>query len=127
MHYKIWNATIYQTFINAGSIVDRKAILEKALRVSKHSQQSLALNINPATNMYATDSKKMKTRITGILFVATTHLSFDTLCGDELQAFVDCAGGTIDKSKSPYLSILSDLHEVVLRIFAVYTSSVKDG
>lgn len=72
--------------------------------------------------MSAAGARKLKTRVAGILFMASQKLAVDTLGYDELDAFVDCSGGTIDRRKVPYLAILPDVYGVVSAFTSVHKS-----
>ncbi len=55
------------------------------------------------------------------------YCSLHLLGAAEFEAFVDCCGGTVDKSKTEYVKLLPGVYSIVARFMAAETGSVKVG
>lgn len=44
--------------------------------------------------------------VSGPLLMSSRQLSFDLFNAPEFESFIDCCGGTADKIKSPYITLL---------------------
>eukprot|EP00171_Calliarthron_tuberculosum_P014900 IDg14900t1 len=58
---------------------------------------------------------------------ASQQKSFEFLGCPELEAFVSCAGGAVDKSKREYLKLLHVVYEIIARISAKETDMGKSS
>lgn len=74
--------------------------------------------------MTKAESKSSRTHVAGVHFFTTRQIAINILGSPELEAIVDCAGGTIDKSKGTYLKILSYVYETSSKFTTLYTRSV---
>lgn len=51
-------------------------------------------------------SKVVVHRVFGLIFAAERQLQLEVVVSGEMEAFVDCCGGSLDKSKTEYIIFL---------------------
>ena len=82
--------------------------MERGLERARKSQPTLeefgVHNREPEKSTHP--SKDLVQRVTGVLLAASRQLPLDLLGAAEFEAFVDCFGGTVDKSKTEYVKLL---------------------
>ncbi len=62
-----------------------------------------------------------------MLLMVSRQLPLEIFGSAEFEAFVDCAGGTIDKSKTEYLKLFPHVYKVVSKVISKETSEVSVG
>ncbi len=72
-------------------------------------------------------SEDLVRRVAGIILVVSRQLQLDLLDAPEFEAFVDCFGGILDKSKTDYIKLLSSVYPIVARFSALETGTEKVG
>ncbi len=93
----------------AESLTAKKDAMERALERARRNQPTLpelfgVRNREPGRSTYP--RRDVVRRVAGILLAASRQLPLDLLGAAQFEAFVDCCGGTVDKSKTEYVKLL---------------------
>lgn len=124
-HFKVHHKFVAESVQSASSLDEKRAVKEKAVARSRkaHSVFTNLRQKKPATNA----SKDVVRRVTGILLTASRQISMDILGAPELEAFIHCCGGTVEKSKQKYVKILPSVYKSVSKRIAREKGTVKIG
>lgn len=66
-------------------------------------------------------------RVAGVFLAASLQIPLELLGAAEMEAFIDCCGCSVDKSKTEYLKLLPKVYNAVSKMAAVETSTVCIG
>lgn len=127
-HYRIWHCELFNKIEKAKELHDKKIILENALRSVNGSRKLITDSLTPfPSNITSSQSKQLRSRVAGIIFIAFRQHSFESLGCPTLEAFIDICGGTVDKSKAPYLELLPEVFRVISKLTSSSTQVSKVG
>ncbi len=128
-HYRMRHKQIAAEVLSAESITAKNAAMERAMARGRRNQPTLGAFAvqSRALGKSTSPSKALVRRVAGILLVASRQLPLDLLSAPEFEEFVDCCGGTIDKSKTEYIKLLSNVYSIVARFSALETGTVNVG
>ncbi len=108
-HYRNQHKRIAAEVLSAESLTRKKDAMERALERARRNQPTLpelfgVQNHERGRSTYP--SRDVFRRVAGVSLAASRHLPLDLLGAAEFEAFVDCFGGTVDKSKTEYVKLL---------------------
>ncbi len=102
-HYRNQHKRIAAEVLSAESPTAKKDAMERALERARRNQPTLpelfgVQNRELGRSTYP--SRDVFRRVAGVLLAASRQLPLDLLGAAEFEAFVDCCGGIVDKSKT---------------------------
>jgi len=132
LHYKNMHLAVYNAIDAAGSELDKKnvivAAVNKVQKDKKEGEASIKGFFKPvARGVMRTADKVLVRRVAGVVLVAVKQVPMTLLGSEEMEAFVAAAGGHVDSSKTPYLDLLPEVHDVVNDLWRAETTEVRSG
>ncbi len=111
-HYRMRHKQIAAEVLSVESITAKKAAMERAIARAHGNQPTLgAFSVQSrALGKSASPSEDLVRRVAGILLVGFRQLPLGLLSAPEFESFVDCCSGTLDKSKTEYVKLLSSVY-----------------
>lgn len=129
-HYKNQHRKIYLQILSCDNVDSKRKVIVGHIQ-NRKSQSTLnsfvkTKRVTVGANV-SLASKTIVRRLCGLFLISSRQLSFEFLGAPELEAFVDAAGGSIDRSKSSYLALLPDAYDAIAKLSSCETEAVNVG
>lgn len=126
-HCNTWYKQTATVISSALLLNDKRVVLVHAVAISNSMQSSMDKLLKPFKKLRGTLNvpKDITRRVTGVLLAESRKMLLEVFECLDLEEFIHCSFGTVDKSKKEQVNLLSAVYEIDDRMSANETGMVN--